>query len=251
MQEYNFRDIAIDIMYALPGQTVAEALNDITMAQSLGVSHISLYELIVFAQTKLPAVMETNKLDNASIEKKFEMYKEIDYLLSKMKYNNQIIPEYYIDKPSAFWDYTFDPEKGCMAIGCSSYGFLGGLTYQNIPNIQDYIATIRSGNLPVHHISKPMTTEQEKERFMVLKSRTGIINATDFKKKFNDTLEACFGEALKKHIEDGLIKHEGNKYVLTIKGKYSQGDLAVDYMHSIFKNKSNNYKKLKITNMGI
>ena len=35
-------------------------------------------------------------------------------------------------------EIQFDPGKGCIAIGCSSYGFLGGITYQNINNVQNY-----------------------------------------------------------------------------------------------------------------
>lgn len=251
IQKYKFREVSVDIMYALPGQSIEEALSDITMAQSLGVSHISLYELIIFAQTKLPVVIEENKLKNISINEKFEMYQEIDCLLTKMQYLNQIIPEYYLDNPSTFWRHTFDPEKGCIAIGCSSYGFLGELTYQNISSIQDYITAINNRKLSIHYLSKPMTIEQEMERFIVLTSRTGIIDASNFEKRFHITLENCFGEILKRHIEEGLIRCEGNKYILTMKGKYLQSDLAVDYMQSIFIGKSNNYKKLKISNMRI
>ena len=94
---------------------------------------------------------------------------------------------------------------------------------------------IETGQLPLRHVSTPMTGEQERERYLVLTSRTGIINATDFKQRFKITLEEAYGDVLEKHIADDLVKKQGDKYIFTTKGRYLQSDLAVDYMRSIFK----------------
>ena len=47
----NFDNINLDLMYALPGQTLKEAQTDIEMACSLGVTHISAYHLTLEPNT--------------------------------------------------------------------------------------------------------------------------------------------------------------------------------------------------------
>lgn len=47
----NFDNINLDLMYALPGQTLEEAQTDIEMACSLGVTHISAYHLTLEPNT--------------------------------------------------------------------------------------------------------------------------------------------------------------------------------------------------------
>lgn len=47
----NFANINLDLMYALPGQTLDEAKNDIATACSFGVSHLSVYHLTLEPNT--------------------------------------------------------------------------------------------------------------------------------------------------------------------------------------------------------
>lgn len=51
-REAGFENINLDLMYALPGQTTAEAMADITQALALGPDHLSWYQLTIEPKTE-------------------------------------------------------------------------------------------------------------------------------------------------------------------------------------------------------
>lgn len=49
--QINFNNINLDLMYALPNQTLEEAVHDIKIAKNFGVQHISAYHLTIEPNT--------------------------------------------------------------------------------------------------------------------------------------------------------------------------------------------------------
>ena len=73
-----FTNINIDLMYAIPSETIKELENDIDNFLSLDIPHISTYSLIIEKNT----VMYNNKLKNIDEDTDYEMYKLI---INKLK----------------------------------------------------------------------------------------------------------------------------------------------------------------------
>lgn len=79
-----FDQVNLDVMYALPGQTLAEAVSDVEQACALGASHLSCYHLTIEPNTafyqSVPANLPSDDLGA-------EMQQSIESVLSKNSFN--------------------------------------------------------------------------------------------------------------------------------------------------------------------
>lgn len=240
----NFDSIAIDLMYGLPSQSCKDWEEELKLAVKLPIQHISIYELYLVSGTKLFKRVMSGQLTECKNDLLYEMFCQADELLNKNGYRRQIIPEYYKDKPVRFWDNTFDGQAENIALGVSSYGFLNGITYQNCINIRQYINCIQQNRLPVEAVSSPITQEQILERDIILSLRHGWINKNDFMKKHHIDMNEIFKEVIQRQVNKGLMTETNDELLLTQLGSYFQTDIVIEFMQSIFANKSNLYRKL-------
>ena len=78
LKEYNF-NINVDLIYAIPGETLEELNEDLDFILSLDVNHISTYSLIIEPHTKL----YIDNVSNIDEDLDYEMYKLINKKLNK------------------------------------------------------------------------------------------------------------------------------------------------------------------------
>lgn len=233
--EHSFNVVSIDLMYGLPGQACREWLDDMIKGLSLPVDHFSLYELSVLAGSglfeeikagKVPACPEQDEL--------FQMYLEADRLLKNAGFEHHMVPEYNRPgKKAQFWELTYDGYGDNLSFGASSYGFLNGICYQNIPDVPAYIQSVSAGNLPINLVSKKATYTQMMERTMLLNLRQLSVEKALFYEQYGRSIRDEFGDIIDNLIEDGLLLDNGRYYTLTPRGEYLQGDISVMFMRSI------------------
>ena len=72
-KKIGFKNINIDLIYALPGQTLEELNKDIDEFIALDIPHISTYSLIIEEHT----ILNNNNVENIDEELDYEMYKLI------------------------------------------------------------------------------------------------------------------------------------------------------------------------------
>ena len=248
VRKYPFKDISIDLMYGLPGQTIKEWESDLQTALSLPIDHFSIYKLTVFAYVKLYHELENKKVPPLPEETKiFEMFSLADSVLSKNNYVVQSSQEYCRrNRQSLFWDFTYDGYGDNLSFGAFSFGYLNGINYQNLSNPREYIAAIREGQLPIKMVSKKITVEQLQERTMMLSFRKGFVDRSIFYTQYGEQLENKFGEILQKLLKLKYIADCKNGYELTPLGRYYQGNVSAEFMRSTFDNVSPLKKKMAI-----
>jgi len=248
VNKYNFKVVSIDLMYGLPGQSVSEWIEDIKMALTLPIDHFSIYELCVLTGSKLyEEYCNNTKVSFPGQEHVFNMYIQADEILKKHGYQHHIIPEYNSQgKQSSFWELTYDGYGDNLSVGASSYGFINGINYQNISSINQYIKMLEQGNLPIEMASERATFQQMMERTVVLGLRRKFIEKSIFFNEYGRKIEDEFRHILMELKEAGLIIEESDRFVLTQKGEYLQGDVSSMFMESTFKNVSPFRKQLSI-----
>lgn len=248
VKEYPFTDLAIDLLYGLPGQTIGEWIKDLKTALALPIDHFSLYELIVLAGSKLYEEMNENKLPKcAKGEKLYNMFVESDKLLKESNFEHHIMPEYNApEKKAQFWELTYDGYGDNLSLGASSFGYINGVTYQNISESRDYIAKIEEGLFPIEMSSDRISFEQLMERTMVLGFRRGYVNKNIFKQQYGKEIKEQFSHILEPLISMGYVLEDQENYRLTPKGEYCQGDVSVRFMETTFGKTSSLKKQIAI-----
>lgn len=115
-----------------------------------------------------------------------------------------------------------------LAVGVSSFGHFQGVHYQNLDQIQDYMQTVMSGELPINRAFEP-TPHQRLIREFALQLKEGRVAAQPFRDKFGvDVLEE-FAEPLANQQAKGYLNVVDDAVILTRKGLLQVDTLLPEY----------------------
>ncbi len=140
-RDCGFENISLDLITAVPGMSLADALSDIRAVAALGPDHISMYTLQLEEGTPLYRAWERGEFEILSDEADREMYHEGVKLLKELGYDRYEISSFARDKSkrsrhnSKYW---------CMAeylgAGLGTSGFINETRYVNTSDLAEYLA---------------------------------------------------------------------------------------------------------------
>ncbi len=214
-----FDNISLDLIYGIPGASNAQWLENIEMALSFGVPHISSYALTVEPKTALASFIKKGIIDNVDDEQahdQFHMLKDkleasgfVHYELSNFGKDG-----YFSKNNSAYWQ-----GKSYLGIGPSAHSFNGKQRGWNVSNNAKYIKSIDRNELPIE-IETLTHTDQYNEYVMTgLRTIWGVsFNKVenDFGKDFKDYLI----EQSKIFINQQLLYIDDKHLRVTKKGQF-------------------------------
>lgn len=213
-REIGFKNINIDLMLALPEQTISDIEESLQNIIELNPEHISIYSLIIEERTKLYDMVNTKKciLPNEDIERK--MYWKTKQLLEKNEYKHYEISNfakkgYYSKHNTDCWK-----QKEYIGLGAGAHSYMDNRRYSNLENIEEYIKSYNDKE--VHEIQDKICKEKE---YMILGLRKlEGINISNFKNKFGENPIYLFRNELNKLVTLELIEIDLDKIRLTNKG---------------------------------
>lgn len=140
-----FRNISIDLIYGLPGETIGCWDNDLSQAISLRVEHISAYHLTYEENTPLYTMLQENKIEEVAEENSVAFFALLVEKLSRAGYeqyeiSNFCLPGRYARHNSSYWEGTT-----YLGIGASAHSYNGASREWNVASLQSYITGITSG----------------------------------------------------------------------------------------------------------
>ena len=146
-QEAGFDNLSIDLIYALPGQTMEQWKADIEKALRLGIQHISTYGLMYEEGTALTKMRDRGEIQETDEETENAMY---DYLCERLKeagfvhyeVSNFALPGYEAKHNSSYWDGT--PYVG---VGAGAHSYIRNIRSWNPNDLEAYIRGIEEGTL--------------------------------------------------------------------------------------------------------
>lgn len=240
-----FDDVSLDLMYGFPGMGSDELRRDLEQAAALGVGHISLYRLTLFAYTKMYRDMARRGGERLPDEEQcLELFRMAHRYLLSQGYALQSAQEYGKQgRAVRFWENTYDGYGPNLALGVSGFGYLGGYCYQNESRVEDYIRSVREGKLPVERMSRRITDQQLLERALAMGLRRGSVSKARFRQAFGKEIITVFAEVIDRLIRRGLLRETPDAYELTENGLFFQGDASVECMESVFRGVSPLKKK--------
>ncbi len=219
-----FDNINVDLMNALPGQTLAGWEQTLQQVAALQPEHISAYSLIVEKNTPFYERMEQGKLSLPEEEEERKMYYRTEELLTACGYHRYEISNYaMIGKESRHnLKYWSGEEYLGLGLGAASY-LIGetapyGYRKKNTDTLHLYEESVEKGNL-LSMEEQILKKEDAMEEFMFLGLRKmqGVIKR-DFLEKFGENVFDIYGEVIEKQKKQGLLLEDGEYLCLTKRG---------------------------------
>jgi oxygen-independent coproporphyrinogen-3 oxidase len=226
-REAGFKNISIDLIYAIPGETNSQWLEDIQQAVSLSPDHISCYALTIEEKTVFGRWSATGKLkatDDETAARQLEIL--MDALeragFEHYEISNFAKPGYHSKHNSSYWK-----QKKYLGVGPSAHSFNGMSRQYNIQNNNLYVRSLKKDTIPFER--ETLTQENKINEYILTTLRTQW--GTDLKKIKQDFGYDLLNENtdyLSKVYENGLAILEADVLRLTRKGKLLADKISSD-----------------------
>ena len=224
-----FDNISIDLIYALPKQTMDNVRENVAKAIALDIPHMSLYSLILENHTVFMNRMRRGKLNLPTEDLEAEMFEYIIEELEKAGFEHYEISNF--SKPGfesqhnlMYWD-----NAEYFGIGAGASGYVNGVRYKNHGPIRHYLEAVEKGNARVNeeHLSKQEMMEEE--MFLGLRKKSGV-SKKRFEEKFGISFEQQYGHVVTELIEQGLLVPDKDIVRMTKKGLFLGDTVAEKFI---------------------
>ena len=222
-----FDNITLDLIYGIPGMTLARWKENILQALSFGIPHLSAYALTVEPRTALYQFIKKGKIPPTNAGQAKEHFYLLKDLLEAKGFIHYELSNfgkegYFSRNNTAYWE-----QKPYIGIGPSAHSYTGEERMWNISHNIKYIEQISQGILPQERETLSLK-DRYNERIMTgLRIQKGIST---------EAIERDFGEFflnyLKKealpYIEKGLLVYHNGHIITSEKGLFLSDGIASD-----------------------
>lgn len=157
---------SIDLIYAIPGQSLDEFDLDLRTALSLPIDHLSAYGLTYEPNTAMTARLRRGEFSPAPEELEVEMYLHGLAVLREAGFDRYEVSNH--SKPGSECQHNLAYWRGdpWLAVGPSASGHMNGWRWKNTPRLDDYLQQSDDGLAPVCDLEPPDPRRSLMDRLM-------------------------------------------------------------------------------------
>jgi len=218
VREEGFQNVNVDLMFALPGQTLAEWRETLEQAAALEPEHISAYSLILEEGTPFYREWEEGRLTTVSEELDREMYHfAVDFLREK-GYAQYEISNFAKSGRQSRHNRIYWQAEEYLGLGLGAHSFWNGERFHNPYGLEEYI---QAGGIP-ERLEQDREFISERDAlaefmFLGLRLTEGVAFAA-FRERFGREMKEVYGSQIDKLTQQGLLAADGAGIRLTRRG---------------------------------
>lgn len=210
-----FESINVDIMSALPGQTLRTYKN--TLEKIVGLEpapeHISAYSLIMEEGTPLKEEYDKGLLDLPDEDEERKMYDFTEEFLLRHGYRRYEISNYARKGQECRHNSGYWQRVDYLGFGIGAASKIGSRRFRNTENKKKYIDMPWDSYEDFQELT--IAEEMEETMFLGLRMVEGV-SMDKFQNLFGIPMEEVYGKVISKHIDEGLLmirEIEGKRYL--------------------------------------
>jgi len=195
IRSLGFKNVNIDLIYAIPGQTIKDLSRDLKLLLKLKPEHISTYSLMIEPHT----ILYHKGVEPIKEELDEEMYYFICKTLSKNKYNHYEVSNFAKEGFESRHNLTYWNNESYYGFGVSASGYIENIRYTNTKNL---IAYLEGNTNPARDILSKQD-RMDNEVMVGLRKIKGI-HIESFEKKYEVKMESVY--PIKPLLKNGDLK---------------------------------------------
>ncbi len=212
-----FDNLNLDLIFALPGQSLENWKYNLETAIELDTKHISAYSLIFEKGTMLYSMREKKQVSQADIDMEQEMYEFTMEFLESAGYKQYEISNYAKPGYECRHNLKYWTLEEYISFGPSASSYVGNQRWTNIKNIGRYIDLVESGK-PAYDFIETIDKDTSVTEHIMLGLRSRGVNFDDFRFKHGIDFESAYVTPIQTLLANGYAVKDESKIVLTRKG---------------------------------
>lgn len=212
-KKVGFTNINIDLIFAVPGSNLKTWHQNLLRAVRNDVGHISAYSLTYETNTPLEKIKSLGKIKVVNEELDRLMYERTIWLLAQEGFEQYEISNFAKPGFECKHNLTYWHNDFYIGIGPAACGYIEGMRYENINDIEKYIEQNDKAE------EKTEITQIEKAcqtAVLGLRLIRGI-DVTEYKQKTGFEINEIFGNSIRKNLKLDFLRVKDNRLSLTEK----------------------------------
>ena len=226
-REAGFENINLDLMYALPGQTMDQWRATLDAAAALDVPHISAYSLIVEEGTPMAARVARGEAvvpDDGTVN---AMQREAVSRLAAADYGRYEISNYARPGFECRHNLVYWRRGEYLGLGCAAHSLLHGARFSNPAGLEDYLSGVREID------RQALTPADAMEEMLMLTTRTARgLDLAAWQEQFGAPFEAGRPAAIQRLQKGGFIEIRDGFLRLTLRGMEVQDAVVLELLEA-------------------
>ncbi len=209
-REMGFRNINVDLMSGLPGQSYFQYRD--TLEKVLGLKeppeHISAYSLILEESTPLYDRYREGRLSLPDEDTERRMYQDTKEVLACHGYERYEISNYARPGFACRHNCGYWRRVNYLGLGLGAASLIGNVRSSNTRDMERYLRQPLMSKMEICTLS----VKEQMEEFMFLGLRmTDGVGADEFADLFGRRLEEVYDDVIRKNLADGLLVWTGDE----------------------------------------
>ncbi|MCA9145908.1 MAG: coproporphyrinogen III oxidase family protein [Planctomycetales bacterium] len=231
IRQHHFDVVNIDLMVGLVGETEQSFFESLHQVISMNPDSITFYQLEIPANTPLFHALHEGQISSlAGWDMKRQRLTDAFAQLESEGYTLRSAYAAVRDPARHRFHYQEMQYRGAdlLGTGLASFGYLGGMHYQNQASMREYSESLAAGRLPYKR-GYVLDDEERMVREFVLQLKLGRVETQYFSSKFGVNVAEHFREQLRRFANRGWLSPDAGAVTLT-----RQGLLRVDRLLPAF-----------------
>lgn len=217
-----FDNISLDLIFAVPTQSLKDLEYDLKKIIELTPDHISIYSLIWEKGSMFSKLLRENKIKKLDEEIEIKMYEYVIDTLKKNGYKHYEISSFCKDNKYGRHNMKYWGNKEFIGVGISASSYYDSYRFEKIRNLRSYYAFIDEGKIPINEKTKVLVDEKELKDLKYILGLRMLEIGVEYEEE-------------KKEIYDKLIKKElleikNNRVFVTKKGLFLFDNISLEFM---------------------
>ncbi len=213
-----FRNLSLDLIYGIPGQTLEEWLETLSRTVDLSPEHISAYGLQLEEGTPLKRSVEKGEYEKCPEELDLSMYQAAIDFLTDSGYDHYEVSNFARTGKQCAHNLVYWMNQPYLGLGPAAHSCLFGERFSNEPLLERYLDKVARGVLPVEHRSiLGAGVEMSETMFLGLRLINGV-NLNLFLRRYGFEANEIYRAQITGLIEKGLLEQINGFLRLSKKG---------------------------------
>jgi oxygen-independent coproporphyrinogen-3 oxidase len=211
--------ISFDLIFAAPGQTLAEWEADLTAALRYEPDHLSTYGLTYEKGTPLWKERQRGRVAAVPEEAELAMYLYAIDKLTGAGFEHYEISNFARPGRRSVHNQRYWANEAYFGFGVGAARYVGGVRELNVRDTRLYVRKVLAGESPVMQSERLGRRDRAFETVGTQLRRADGIDRRRFREQTGFDLDDLLGERLKGLVEAGLLCDDGASVRLTREGK--------------------------------
>lgn len=215
-----FDNLSLDLIYGIPGQTLAGWRESLAALLALQPEHVSLYSLSIEPRTALQVWVDRGQVDVPDSDLAADMYDQARSILAKQGYQHYEISNWARDGYECRHNLQVWRGREYLGFGAGAHGYAADYRYQVVDSPWRYVHSLSAGTLAVQlpdgYPFSPAVDQESIEKIGDQLARSEVmllglrlveegVSRTAFERRFGLPVEAFYQGELNQLVARGMI----------------------------------------------